>query len=39
LRPTAGWVAYDWSRTGNGPWQTVWARADRKVVIGLTAAR
>jgi hypothetical protein len=39
LRPTAGWVAYDWSRTGNGPWQTVWARADRKVVIAVTAAR
>lgn len=39
LRPVAGWVAYDWSRTGDGPWQTVWARGDRKVVIGLTAAR
>jgi hypothetical protein len=39
LRPTTGWVAYDWSRTNNGPWQTVWSRADRKVVIGLVAAR
>jgi hypothetical protein len=37
LRTTAGWVAYDWSRTGDGPWRTVWARDDRKVVIGLTA--
>ena len=39
LRPTPGWVAYDWSRTGDGPWQTVVARADRKVVIGVTSAR
>jgi hypothetical protein len=29
------WRAYDWSRTGDGPWQTVWARVDRRVVIGL----
>jgi hypothetical protein len=39
LRATPGWVAYDWGRTDNGPWQTVWARADRKVIIGLTAVR
>jgi hypothetical protein len=39
LRPTAGWIAYDWSRTSNGPWRTVWARADRKVVVGLTGAQ
>jgi hypothetical protein len=39
LRPTAGWVGYDWSSAGNGPWRTVWARADRKVVVGLTGAQ
>ncbi len=39
LRTTTGWVGYDWSRTGDGPWQTVWARADRKVVIGITGAQ
>jgi hypothetical protein len=39
LRPAAGWVGYDWSRTGDGLWRTVWARADRKVVVGLTRAR
>jgi len=38
LRPTPNWVAYDWSRTGNGPWQTVLTRVDRKVLIGITAA-
>jgi hypothetical protein len=31
------WRAYDWRATGDGPWQTVWVRQDRRVVIGLAA--
>jgi hypothetical protein len=31
------WRAYDWRATGRGPWRTVWARQDRRVVIGLAA--
>jgi hypothetical protein len=34
----ARWRAYDWRATGRGPWRTVWARHDRRVVIGLAPA-
>jgi hypothetical protein len=34
LRPISGWRAYDWRRTGDGPWSWVYARRDRRVVIG-----
>jgi hypothetical protein len=39
LRRLPRWRAYDWSRTHNGPWREVYARQDRKVVIGTVAVR
>jgi hypothetical protein len=39
LRRIPRWRAYDWSRTHNGPWREVYARQDRKVVIGTVVVR
>jgi hypothetical protein len=29
-----GWVYFDWTKGGNGPWSDVWQRADTEVLIG-----
>ena len=33
IQGVRGWRAYDW-RDAAGPWQDVFARADRKVLVG-----
>jgi hypothetical protein len=35
LDPPVGWWAFDWRPTNNGPWQWVYQRQDRRVVIGV----
>jgi hypothetical protein len=36
LRPVAGWRSYDWRAVGDGPWDWILARSDRRVVLGLS---
>lgn len=35
LDPLTGWWAFDWRPTHNGPWQWVYQRQDRRVVIAV----
>jgi hypothetical protein len=39
LRRTPRWRYYDWSVAGNGPWTDVYARRDRKAVVGAIRGR
>jgi hypothetical protein len=34
LHPIAGWRVHDWRATGDGPWDWVLVRRDRRVVVG-----
>ena len=31
-----GWVYFDWTKGGNGPWSDVWQRDDTQVLVGAT---
>jgi hypothetical protein len=39
LRSIPNWQRYDWRRARDGPWSWVYARDDRRVVIGAIAGR
>jgi len=39
LRVAGGWTAYDWRRTGDGPWAWVYRRHDGRVVVAAVEAK
>ena len=39
LRRVAGWRPYDWRGVRRGPWAEVYARLDRRVLVGTISAR
>jgi hypothetical protein len=39
VQGVSGWRAYDWRDAKPGPWQDIYARGDRKVIVGTVVKR